>query len=90
MNRDDLKHMRQDYERFELRSEDLADNPMRQFSLWLDEAIKEGFYDANAMVLSTVDADNFPQSRVVLLKGFRPDAFLFYTNYFTYFMYYFI
>ncbi len=81
MNRDDLQHMRQNYQRFELSVDSLAENPMAQFSTWLDEAIAEGFYDANAMVLSTVDAENFPQSRIVLLKGLRPDGFLFYTNY---------
>ena len=48
---------------------------------WLAEAVAAEVNDANAMALSTVDADGLPNARMVLLKGIESDAFVFYTNY---------
>ena len=48
---------------------------------WLDEAWKAEVNDANAMALSTVDADGLPNVRMVLLKEIEAEAFVFYTNY---------
>lgn len=56
-------------------------NPMKQCQLWLDDAIAEGFYQPNAMTLSTVDKEGQPSSRIVLLKDLNDDGFYFYTNY---------
>jgi pyridoxamine 5'-phosphate oxidase len=54
---------------------------MPEFSRWLDKAVKEsGQPNPNAMVLSTVGEDGWPQGRVVLLKGHDPQGFVFYTN----------
>jgi pyridoxamine 5'-phosphate oxidase len=63
-------------------SEAQADpDPFRQFDAWLDDAFKASLPDPNAMTLSTVGADGQPAARVVLLKGFNHDGFVFHTNY---------
>jgi pyridoxamine 5'-phosphate oxidase len=57
------------------------DSPFVQFEKWFSEVLSEDIPDPTAMVLSTVDARGFPNSRVVLLKGLEDEAFIFYTNY---------
>jgi len=59
---------------------DQADEPMRLFSAWFDEASRAEPSDPNAMALATVDADGVPNARMVLLKGFDARGFVFYTN----------
>jgi pyridoxamine 5'-phosphate oxidase len=60
--------------------EHLADDPLEQFAAWFGEA-QEAVPLAEAMTLATVDADGSPDARMVLLKGFGPDGFRFFTNY---------
>ena len=63
-------------------SEAAADpDPFKQFDAWFDEVFKANLPDPNAMTLATVGADGQPAARVVLLKGFNRDGFVFYTNY---------
>jgi pyridoxamine 5'-phosphate oxidase len=57
-----------------------VDNPFRLFGTWLDEATASEPNDPTAMTLATVGADGMPSSRMVLLKGFDEDGFVFYTN----------
>jgi pyridoxamine 5'-phosphate oxidase len=57
-----------------------ADEPLRLFARWLDEAATSEPSDANAMALATVGADGMPDVRMVLLKGFDQRGFVFYTN----------
>ncbi len=57
-----------------------VDNPFRLFGIWLDEATASEPNDPTAMTLATVGADGMPSSRMVLLKGFDDDGFVFYTN----------
>lgn len=57
-----------------------ADEPMRLFAAWLEEASKNEPRDPNAMALATVDADGLPDVRMVLLKGADDHGFVFYTN----------
>ena len=64
-----------------LEKRDLSGNPFTQFGRWLEEAVKAKAAKPEAMVLSTVSASGAPSSRVLLLKGFNKDGFLFYTNY---------
>jgi pyridoxamine 5'-phosphate oxidase len=59
---------------------DQADEPLRLFSAWFDEASRAEPSDPNAMALATVDADGVPNARMVLLKGFDARGFVFYTN----------
>jgi pyridoxamine 5'-phosphate oxidase len=65
-----------------LRNSKLADatDPFRLFSEWLAEATEKEPNDPNAMALATVDAAGMPDVRMVLLKGFDPTGFVFYTN----------
>jgi pyridoxamine 5'-phosphate oxidase len=60
--------------------ENLADEPVEQFAKWFEEA-RAAVPLAEAMTVATVDADGAPDARMVLLKGFAPDGFRFFTNY---------
>jgi len=57
-----------------------ADEPLRLFAAWFDEAKRAEPVNPEAMTLSTVDADGLPNARMVLLKGFDERGFVFYTN----------
>jgi pyridoxamine 5'-phosphate oxidase len=57
-----------------------ADEPLRLFAQWLDEATHSEPSDANAMAVATVDDDGLPDLRMVLLKGFDERGAVFYTN----------
>jgi pyridoxamine 5'-phosphate oxidase len=58
-----------------------AQEPFGLFAAWLDDATASEPNDPNAMSLATVDADGMPNVRMVLLKGFDADGFVFYTNF---------
>ncbi len=64
-----------------LRRKDLDPDPIKQFGNWFTAAIEAGIRDANAMSLATATADGKPFVRIVLLKGFDHDGFVFFTNY---------
>ena len=55
-------------------------DPFALFDEWFKEAVTKEPNDANAMALSTVDADGLPDVRMVLLKDVDPQGFVFYTN----------
>jgi len=76
-----LAELRRDYSSKELAEETIDRDPFRQFSIWMAETLNSQIIDANAMTISTVDAENRPSSRVVLLKGFDLNGFVFFTNY---------
>jgi len=65
-----------------LRSGDFteADEPLRLFAAWFEDAKKAELSDPDAMALATVDADGLPNVRMVLLKGFDERGFVFYSN----------
>ena len=56
-------------------------NPIIKFKEWFDLATEKEINDPNAMCLSTVDDNNSPHSRMVLLKDYSDAGFIFYTNY---------
>jgi len=58
-----------------------VEDPFVQFGEWLAKASGQEPNDPNAVALSTVDPDGMPNVRMVLLKGFDSDGFVFYTNY---------
>ena len=58
-----------------------ADEPFRLFAQWMKDAEGSEPNDPNAMALSTVDDSGLPNARMVLLKGFDEDGFVFYTNF---------
>jgi pyridoxamine 5'-phosphate oxidase len=59
----------------------LASEPFRLFAQWLGDAEKSEPNDPNALALATVDPDGLPDVRMVLLKGFDEQGFVFYTNF---------
>jgi pyridoxamine 5'-phosphate oxidase len=65
-----------------LRSGDFteAEEPLRLFAEWFEEAHKTEINDPEAMALATADADGLPDVRMVLLKGFDKHGFVFYSN----------
>jgi pyridoxamine 5'-phosphate oxidase len=64
-----------------LHRRDLDPNPIKQFGNWFTAAIEAGIRDVSAMSLATADAKAKPSVRIVLLKGFDQDGFVFFTNY---------
>src|SRR3954469_18243378 len=64
-----------------LRRRDLDPDPIKQFSNWFTAAVEAGIRDVNAMSLATADPHARPSVRIVLLKGFDQDGFVFFTNY---------
>lgn len=73
--------IRQNYEKGELIESAAKTSPFEQFQLWLNEAIGLPAPEPTAMALATVDRAGRPSSRIVLLKGFDAQGFVFYTNY---------
>ena len=76
-----LADLRQHYTKGGLEEHQIPDSPFTLFNEWFKQAGELGVLEPNAMVLSTVSADNKPSSRVVLLKGIEDEGFIFYTNY---------
>ncbi|MFW1676746.1 pyridoxamine 5'-phosphate oxidase [Pontibacter sp. JAM-7] len=77
----DLSATRREYIGDSLRRTDLTDNPVTQFSRWMDVALRYSPDDASSMVLATADADGMPAARIVLLKHFSEEGFAWYTDY---------
>lgn len=81
MNRD-LHDYRQTYAKGALLLENTVDNPVAQFAIWFKEIEADGgVKEPNAMSLATLGKDGFVKSRIVLLKEYDQDGFVFYTNY---------
>jgi len=78
---ENLHDFRKSYTKFRLDKQSIKQNPFFQFDLWLKEAIEDGTFEANAFILSTVNFENKPSSRVVLLKQVVEEGFIFFTNY---------
>lgn len=77
----DLDKIRREYLSGGLRRDNLADDPLNQFEVWLSQAVDSGIPDPTAMVLATVDAEGQPNQRIVLLKHLDHRGFVFFTNY---------
>ncbi|MBT8377313.1 MAG: pyridoxamine 5'-phosphate oxidase [Bacteroidia bacterium] len=78
----DLSNYRKTYNKSELLIENISDNPIELFQKWfieVDTHYNEG--ESNAVTVSTIGLDGFPKSRVVLLKKYTYEGFIFYTNY---------
>lgn len=78
----DLSNYRRSYEKSELVIKDVSENPLELFQKWFFEVDK--FFpedENNAMTICTFGLDGFPKSRVVLLKKYTFEGFIFYTNY---------
>jgi pyridoxamine 5'-phosphate oxidase len=81
MDKRALADLRKSYERDELDEASSADDPLRQFQGWLEQAIAAELPEPNAMTLATVGADARPSTRVVLIKGVDERGLVWYTNY---------
>ena len=77
----DIAAIREDYSKGSLSENDTLANPFEQFELWFNQAIASQVLEPNAMVLSTINKDGYPSSRVVLLKDLKADSLSFFTNY---------
>ena len=77
----DLHDLRREYLLGELRSADLGDDPHDQFAKWMKQAFEMEVVDPPAMTIATVDAHGVPSQRIVLLKHFDAEGFVFYTSY---------
>ena len=78
----DLGNYRKSYEKSALTEDSISDNPMELFQKWFNEAeASDGLEEPNAMTISTMGADGFPKNRVVLLKKYTHEGFVFFTNY---------
>ena len=79
---EDLGSYRKSYERYSLTIDESAQDPFDQFKKWFREVEEsQGVDEVNAMTLATIGKDGFPKSRVVLLKEYDKEGFIFYTNY---------
>lgn len=78
----DLSNYRKSYEKSALMESSVSDNPLELFQKWFHEVEKSGTTDEpNAMTISTLGLDGYPKSRIVLLKRFTHEGFIFYSNY---------
>jgi len=73
--------LRRDYRLAGLTESDLATDPLQQFERWFQDARTADLLEPNAMTLATAGTDGAPTARTVLLKGYDPRGFVFFTNY---------
>ena len=76
-----IQNLRQDYRSASLLESDVTENPYSQFEKWFSEALNSEVLEPNAMTLATANTNGIPSARIVLLKGFTDQGFVFYTNY---------
>jgi pyridoxamine 5'-phosphate oxidase len=76
----DVADLRRSYTQGGLEESDLTEHPIDLFEKWLKQAIDSQIYDPNGVVVSTVDENNQPYSRMVLLKNYDRENLIFYTN----------
>lgn len=78
----DLSNYRKSYEKSELLETQIPDDPINLFHKWFYEAEDlNAAEEVNAMTVTTIGLDGYPKARVVLLKKFNEEGFIFYTNY---------
>jgi pyridoxamine 5'-phosphate oxidase len=76
-----INKLRYDYSSKTFDEKDALRNPLTQFDVWMNEALQSEVMEPNAFVLSTVDSMRKPSSRIVLLRGYDENGFVFFTNY---------
>lgn len=76
-----ITELRCDYRQQALLETEVHTNPILQFQDWLEQALAAELPEPNAMTLATVTTEGRPAARMVLLKGFDQQGFVFYTNY---------
>lgn len=81
---ENIANLRLEYSAQVLLEENSASDPFAQFETWWQQARETKIMEPNAMTLATASADGVPSARIVLLKGFDPNGFVFFTNYSSY------
>jgi pyridoxamine 5'-phosphate oxidase len=76
-----IADIRKDYRLHTLSEADIATDPIGQFSRWWNDALQAEISEVNAMTLATATRDGKPSARIVLLKSFDKNGFVFFTNY---------
>ena len=76
-----IADIRTEYRRQSLSEQDVAADPITQFTRWFDEAVAAAVAEPNAMCLATATPDAYPSARMVLVKGVDARGFVFYTDY---------
>jgi pyridoxamine 5'-phosphate oxidase len=79
-----IADIRRDYSHKSLSENDVDANAIRQFEKWWNEAVSSKIDEVNAMILATASSDGLPSARIVLLKEFNEQGFVFFTNYESY------
>ena len=72
-----ISQLRKEYTLSALDKRNTTSDPLDQFRLWFDQALKAGIEEPNAMTLATVSRDNKPSARIVLLKDIEQGGFVF-------------
>jgi len=81
MQKNDLSEIRNEYLRGELDISHVHPDPVQQFGIWMEQALSAEIDEPTAMTLATVSPEGKPSARMVLLKGFDSNSFVFFTNY---------
>ena len=76
-----IADIRKEYAALSLLESDVAPDPVTQFGTWWQQALNSQVLEPNAMTLATASADGLPAARIVLLKDYTPEGFVFFTNY---------
>src|SRR5450432_2580940 len=76
-----IADIRKNYSHKKLSEKAAAADPIQQFSKWWKQAVASKIDEVNAMTLATASPDGVPSARIVLLKGFSEEGFIFFTNY---------
>lgn len=76
-----VANFRNEYISDGINEKDILKDPVQQFDKWFSEAVTDKIVEPNVMHLSTVGKNGRPSGRIVLLKGYDENGFVFYTNY---------
>jgi pyridoxamine 5'-phosphate oxidase len=79
-----IADLRKEYATRTLLENEIASHPIKQFEQWWQQAIDSEIDEVNAMTVATASCDGMPSARILLLKGFSEEGFVFYTNYKSY------
>jgi len=79
--REYINKLRHDFSKSTLSEKEVDKDPIKQFEKWFKQAVDAKVNEPNAMVVSTVGEHNKPSSRILLLRNFSDQGFVFYTNY---------
>jgi len=80
----EIANLRREYSTQTLLEEEVASDPIHQFRAWWQQVLQAEIVEPNAMTIATASSDGMPSARVVLLKDFTEEGFVFYTNYNSY------